>query len=73
VLKHGGLVSGVATAASIWLAGAVGCEIGLGDPVFGVVLATAISAFNRVLLFFKSRAFRRLQGESTDAESRQEK
>ena len=65
VLKRGGLVSGVATAASIWLAGAVGCEIGLGNPVFAVVLATVATLLNRMMLLFKSKTFRQIKEGAT--------
>lgn len=60
VLKRGAVVSGVATAASVWLAGAVGCEVGLGNPFFAVVLATVASVLNQTLIFFKARTLRRI-------------
>ncbi|XXF77456.1 MgtC/SapB family protein [Myxococcaceae bacterium GXIMD 01537] len=41
VLKRGGSITGVANAASIWIAAAVGCEVALGNPW----LASLISLF----------------------------
>jgi putative Mg2+ transporter-C (MgtC) family protein len=46
VLKRGGRIYGVSVAASIWIAGAAGCEIGLGKVVFAVLVAIIIAACN---------------------------
>ena len=49
VLKQGGAIHGVSTAASIWIAAAVGCDAGLGDSRRALVTATAITAVSVLL------------------------
>jgi putative Mg2+ transporter-C (MgtC) family protein len=39
VLREGGHVRGITTAASIWVSAALGCEAGLGSPFASVILA----------------------------------
>jgi putative Mg2+ transporter-C (MgtC) family protein len=46
VLKRGGAIVGISTAASIWISAAIGCEIGLGSPEFAVAVAIAVAALN---------------------------
>lgn len=59
VLKRGGVIVGVATAASIWIGGALGCEIGLGEPLFGLGLAVVVSLLNSGLLLVERWLSRR--------------
>jgi putative Mg2+ transporter-C (MgtC) family protein len=65
VVKGSGYVLGITTAASVWIAGAVGCEIGLGGALTGIAVAVAVSVLNTALLAlqrrFDARALRRMK------------
>jgi putative Mg2+ transporter-C (MgtC) family protein len=58
ILKHGNDVKGLATAASVWNAGAIGAAIGLGAAHIAVVL----SAINLVSLWLLSYIEERQEG-----------
>jgi putative Mg2+ transporter-C (MgtC) family protein len=59
VIKRQGTVLGIATAASIWISGALGCEIGVGSPLFGLGLAAVVSAMNAALIVAQRRLLER--------------
>jgi putative Mg2+ transporter-C (MgtC) family protein len=65
VIKRAGYILGVTTAASIWIAGAVGCEIGLDDLPAGILIALGVSALNGGILALQRRfgtgGFRRMR------------
>ena len=58
VLRTNGHVMGIATAASIWIAAAVGCEAGFGDPLVSVITAIAISIITWVVSTAELKLFR---------------
>ena len=55
VIKLGGYIIGVNTAASILLAAAVGCFIGVGHPLFGLLIAPFAMGINLILRLFEER------------------
>jgi putative Mg2+ transporter-C (MgtC) family protein len=55
VLKTGGSIIGVNTAASVLLASSIGCFIGSGYPLLGLVISPLIMVFNVVLKQFEDR------------------
>jgi len=55
VVKRSGYILGVTTAASIWIAGAVGCEIGLGNAMIGFLIALVVAGLNAGLLALERR------------------
>jgi putative Mg2+ transporter-C (MgtC) family protein len=46
VLKQGGRIYGVGVAASVWVTGAAGCELGIGRPAFAVAAMAVVAAIN---------------------------
>jgi len=46
VLRHGRSVRGIATGASLWIAGAVGCSAGFGDSVVAITVASFTAVIN---------------------------
>ncbi|MCK8501529.1 MgtC/SapB family protein [Myxococcus fulvus] len=69
VLKRGSAIFGITTAASIWIAAAVGCEAALGNPLLAACVAPAISLTSwlvgllEIRVFHRRRIMRELRGE----------
>ncbi|WP_216669887.1 MgtC/SapB family protein, partial [Corallococcus exiguus] len=59
VLKRGSAIFGITTAASIWIAAAVGCEAALGDLVRAACVAPSIALTSWLLGLLERRIFRR--------------
>lgn len=59
VLKKGGSIHGVSTAASIWIAAAVGCDAGLGTGGMVLVTAPVITLLSVVVGRLESHYFRK--------------
>jgi len=59
VLKRGGTIAGISTAASIWIAAAVGCQAAFGDPRLAVVLAVLIASVGWIVSVLEKKVFRR--------------
>lgn len=57
VLRRGGRVYGVTTAAQLWAAAAIGCEVGLGQPLAGLVMAGVLVLLNSGVGFLEARAW----------------
>lgn len=57
VLRHGGRVYGVTTAAQLWAAAAIGCEIGLGEPLVGLVMSVVLVLLNYGVGFLEARTW----------------
>lgn len=55
VLKREGSVMGLTTAASVWVAAALGCDAALGRPLRAVALAAALTALNQLLRMIERR------------------
>lgn len=59
VLKKGSAIFGITTAASIWIAAAVGCEAALGNPWLAACVAPAIALTSWLLGELEHRVFHR--------------
>ncbi|MCY1023048.1 MgtC/SapB family protein [Pyxidicoccus sp. MSG2] len=59
VLKRRNYILGITTAASIWVAAAVGCEAALGSPLLAAVLAPAVATLSWVVALLERRVFHR--------------
>ncbi|WP_338870904.1 MgtC/SapB family protein [Myxococcus stipitatus] len=59
VLKKGSAIFGITTAASIWIAAAVGCEAALGNPLLAACVAMAISLTSWLVGLLESKVFHR--------------
>jgi putative Mg2+ transporter-C (MgtC) family protein len=56
VILHGRrLVSGVTTAAVIWVAAAIGMTIGAGYPIAGLALSVTVNRFLKLAVLFETR------------------
>ncbi|MFP2911733.1 MgtC/SapB family protein [Pyxidicoccus sp. 3LFB2] len=59
VLKKGSAIFGLTTAASIWIAAAVGCEAALGSPVLAAIVAPSIAVTSSLVGLLERRVFHR--------------
>lgn len=59
VLKKGTYIRGITTAASLWIAAAVGCEAALGNPVGAALLAPLIALISTLVSVLERRVFHR--------------
>jgi putative Mg2+ transporter-C (MgtC) family protein len=59
VMREGGNVRGISTAASIWVAAALGCEAGLASPVVAVVIALIVVILSEASGAVENAFFRR--------------
>ncbi|MBU8894092.1 MgtC/SapB family protein [Corallococcus sp. M34] len=59
VLKRGSAIFGITTAASIWIAAAVGCEAVLGSPLLAGLVAVVIAVSNLLLSLLERHVFHR--------------
>lgn len=57
VLKKGRAIFGITTAASIWIAAAVGCETALGDPLVAALVAAFIALTSWLVGLLESKFF----------------
>jgi putative Mg2+ transporter-C (MgtC) family protein len=48
VLRGDGRIQGVANAASFWIAGALGCKVGLGDLIGALVIAVLVASLAKI-------------------------
>jgi|AGTN01.2.fsa_nt_gi Uncharacterized membrane protein len=75
VIKHGASIVGVNTAASILIAAAVGCFIGIGHPLTGVIVAVLAMLVNvllkRIEEWIKDEQVRRLRSQGKHPEEPQ--
>jgi putative Mg2+ transporter-C (MgtC) family protein len=62
VFKKGGSTHGVSTAASIWIAAAVGCEAGLGTGLTILVIAPVIAGLSVIVGWVERRSLRKRRG-----------
>lgn len=58
VLRRSGGVIGVTTAASIWVAAALGCDAGLGYPLRAIFIGVMLAALSYGLRLVERRIFR---------------
>lgn len=72
VLKKGTSIFGITTAASIWIAAAVGCEAALGSPGLVAVAAPSIALTSWLLGLLERRVFHRRRRMSRLRERRGE-
>ncbi|MCE9669645.1 MgtC/SapB family protein [Myxococcus stipitatus] len=75
VLKKGSAIFGITTAASIWIAAAVGCEAALGRPLLAALVAPAIAITSWLVGLLERRVFhrRRIMRELRDLERMEER
>jgi putative Mg2+ transporter-C (MgtC) family protein len=59
VLKKGSAIFGITTAASIWIAAAVGCEAALGNPWLAALVSLFITITGGLLGWLERRVFHR--------------
>nr|WP_246356826.1 MgtC/SapB family protein [Pyxidicoccus fallax] len=59
VLKKGRAIFGITTAASIWIAAAVGCEVALGSPLLASVVAPSVALTSWLVGLLERRVFHR--------------
>lgn len=59
VLKKSTYIVGITTAASIWIAAAVGCQVALGDPWLGAVVAPVVALTNWLVETLERKFFHR--------------
>ncbi|MCP3137522.1 MgtC/SapB family protein [Pyxidicoccus xibeiensis] len=59
VLKKGSAIFGLTTAASIWIAAAVGCEAALGSPVLAAMVAPSVAITSSLVGLLERRVFHR--------------
>lgn len=59
VLKKGTYIRGITTAASIWIAAAVGCEAALGNPATAALLAPIIALISTLVSVLERKVFHR--------------
>ncbi|MCP3099870.1 MgtC/SapB family protein [Myxococcus sp. K15C18031901] len=59
VLKRGSAIFGITTAASIWIAAAVGCEAALGNPRLAAVVAPAVALSSWAMGHLERKVFHR--------------
>lgn len=59
VLKKGTAILGLTTAASIWIAAAVGCEAALGSPVLAAMVAPSIALTSALVGLLERKVFHR--------------
>ncbi|OJT23918.1 hypothetical protein BO221_18345 [Archangium sp. Cb G35] len=72
VLKKGTYILGITTAASIWIAAAVGCEAALGSPVLAAVVAPVIALTNWLVGLLERKVFHRRRRLRSPRELRDE-
>ncbi|AKF84576.1 hypothetical protein MFUL124B02_01060 [Myxococcus fulvus 124B02] len=76
VLKKGSAIFGITTAASIWIAAAVGCEAALGNPLLAACVAPSISLTSwlvgllEIRVFHRRRIIHELRGEQKESPPR---
>ncbi|MFP2924368.1 MgtC/SapB family protein [Pyxidicoccus sp. 3LG] len=61
VIKRGNYILGITTAASIWIAAAVGCEAALGSPLLVIVVAPSIALLSWGVAVLERRVFHRVR------------
>ncbi|WP_390624874.1 MgtC/SapB family protein [Corallococcus exiguus] len=59
VLKRGSAIFGITTAASIWIAAAVGCDAALGNLMRAACVAPSIALTSWLMGLLERRVFRR--------------
>ncbi|NVJ20506.1 MULTISPECIES: MgtC/SapB family protein [Myxococcus] len=59
VLKKGSSIFGITTAASIWIAAAVGCEAALGSPRLAALVAPSIALSSWLIGLLELKVFHR--------------
>ncbi|MFY2561205.1 MgtC/SapB family protein [Corallococcus terminator] len=72
VLKKGSAIFGITTAASIWIAAAVGCEAALGSPVLAALVAPSISITSWLVGLLEIKVFHRRRAMEERRELREE-
>jgi putative Mg2+ transporter-C (MgtC) family protein len=65
ILARGGSITGVTSAAVVWMLAAIGCTIGVGRPAEGLVLSVLVVAILIGVRLLES-AFKRLSGGSDE-------
>ncbi len=66
ILARGGSITGVTSAAVVWMLAAIGSTIGMGRPVEALILALLV-VFVLIGVRMFEKAFKRLRGETYDA------
>ncbi|WP_164021644.1 MgtC/SapB family protein [Pyxidicoccus trucidator] len=59
VIKRRNYILGITTAASIWVAAAVGCEAALGSPVLAAVFAPTVATVSWLVALVERKVFHR--------------
>jgi len=67
ILARGGSITGVTSAAVVWMLAAIGSTIGVGRPIEGLVLSLLVVTLLTVVRLLES-AFKRLRGGSDEPE-----